>query len=82
MQMYLFNDKFQKADRLMSTILELNSVVDPTVSVYLMKQRYQILINLNPLQAEMCLLNILETMRKSIADEAELVQHFTADSVL
>ena len=37
MQMYLFNDKFQKADRLMSTILELNSVVDPTVSVYLMK---------------------------------------------
>ena len=82
MQMYLFNDKFVKADQLLSTILELNSLMDPTVNVFLMKQRYQILININPLQAEMCLMNILETIRKTISDEDELVQHFSADAVL
>ena len=79
MQVYMANNKFEKANRMLQTIINLNSFFEPQVRVFIMKQQYQIQLQLNQKEAEMCLLNILQIIRETATD---LVSYFNADDVL
>ena len=79
LQAYLANDKFEKADRMLASLLELDAYFDPQIRVYLLKLRYQVQLSLNPKQAEMTLMNMLQTIRETTDD---LVLTFTPDEVV
>lgn len=53
MQAYLLNGKYDKADKLISNLRRLNTILEPDEQLFLLKQRYQVLLHLSPKDAEM-----------------------------
>jgi hypothetical protein len=64
---------------LLASLLGLETYLDPQVHVYLLKLRYQVQLQVDARQAEMTLLNILQTIREATDD---LVVTFTPDEVV